>query len=308
YKSLLILFFILMMTVVAQDGVLRGHIEPVNGVAFSPDGRWLISVSDDLSVRVWDVDARTLYKELYPHRSFVRRVVFNLAGDRMVTTSWDGTANVFRVQGETFTTEARIPNFGSPVDAAAFSLDQTRLALGVGDGTIRLMDTATWQEVSLLVVDGLHIRALDFSPSFDTPILAAAVGFPALQLYLWEPDTDTPFAMLDFSATDLAFLDETTLIAVSDMGEILRWQDWQDEDEPTITTYEDVWFTSLAVYDDQIAAGTLDGEIYLWQDETLTVIDGGDPINDLAFSVDGTLLAAGTDAGTVRLIAVDRAD
>lgn len=294
------LLFILLSLTITQDGVLRGHTEPVNGVAFSPDGRWLVSVSDDLSVRVWDINARTLHKELYPHNSFIRRVIFNLGGDRMVTTSWDGTAQIYAVQDDDFTREARIPSMGSPVDAAAFSLDQMWLALGVGDGTIRLMDTTTWEESALLAVDGLYITALDFAPSTETSILAVAVGFPALSLHLWEMGEDEPFAMLEFSATDIAFLDDTTLLAVSDTGEMLRW----DGEDAEITTYEDVWFTSLAVYDGDIAAGTLDGAIYLWQDDDLTIIDGDDPINDLAFSVDGALLAAGTDAGTVRLISI----
>lgn len=298
-----VIFLVLLVSMivtaqVTEDGVLRGHIEPVNGVAFSPDGNWLISVSDDLSVRIWDVESRTLEREIYPHNSFVRHVIFNLGGDLMVTTSWDGTAQIFSVLAGRFSREARISNLGSPVDAVAFSLDQDVLALGVGDGTIRLFDAGTWEQSDVIAVDdGLHIMALAFSPSMDEPILAAAVGFPSLSLNLWHLGESEPFITLDFPATDAVFVDETTLIAVSDMGEFLRW----DGEESDITTYEDVWFTSLAVYDDRIAAGTLDGEIYVWEGDELTILEGDDPVNDVAFSVDGELLAAATDAGTVRL-------
>jgi WD40 repeat protein len=33
--------------------VLEGHTQNVNGVAFAPDGRTLVSVSYDQSVRIW---------------------------------------------------------------------------------------------------------------------------------------------------------------------------------------------------------------------------------------------------------------
>jgi len=43
-------------TLVARDGaqrVLEGHTQNVNGVAFAPDGRSLVSVGYDLGVRIW---------------------------------------------------------------------------------------------------------------------------------------------------------------------------------------------------------------------------------------------------------------
>ena len=37
-----------------QECTLRGHSDPVLSVAYSPDGKHIVSGSEDLTVKVWD--------------------------------------------------------------------------------------------------------------------------------------------------------------------------------------------------------------------------------------------------------------
>ena len=43
---------------------LEGHLETINDIAFSPDGRYIISASDDRSVRLWNIETASQLTEL----------------------------------------------------------------------------------------------------------------------------------------------------------------------------------------------------------------------------------------------------
>jgi WD40 repeat protein len=41
-----------------QNGELEGHLDIVNTVAWSPDGKFIVSGSDDHSVSLWGMDVK----------------------------------------------------------------------------------------------------------------------------------------------------------------------------------------------------------------------------------------------------------
>jgi WD40 repeat protein len=70
---------------------MKGHTSDVNGVAFSPDCKRLATVSDDMSVRVWDTT--TGQETLLFRGGFSQRI-------KDITFSPDGT-RLYAVGGET---------------------------------------------------------------------------------------------------------------------------------------------------------------------------------------------------------------
>ncbi|KAK3943402.1 WD40 repeat-like protein [Diplogelasinospora grovesii] len=66
-------------------GVLRGHWRGVTAVAFSPDGRLIVSAgSDDSTVRVWDA-ATGAERQLLPIATVLRHLSFSSCGNHLVT-------------------------------------------------------------------------------------------------------------------------------------------------------------------------------------------------------------------------------
>ena len=81
--------------------VFRGHSGRVNGVAFSPDGKFLATASWDNTARVWEVASGACVATLEGHSSVVTGVAFSPVDGKFLATASRGcTARVWEVAEE----------------------------------------------------------------------------------------------------------------------------------------------------------------------------------------------------------------
>ena len=115
---------------------LRGHGGPILALAYSPDGRRILTGSEDHTAKVWDADTG---KELFPlegHTAPVRSVAFSTNGQLIVTGSWDKTAKVWdSVNG---TSLVSLKGHKAAIFSVAFSPDGKRIVTGSQDQTVRI--------------------------------------------------------------------------------------------------------------------------------------------------------------------------
>jgi WD40 repeat protein len=67
-------------------------------VAYSPDGKRIVTGSVDDTAKVWDADTGRELGTLTGHTDRVNSVAYSPDGKRIVTGSWDKTAKVWQVE------------------------------------------------------------------------------------------------------------------------------------------------------------------------------------------------------------------
>jgi hypothetical protein len=156
---------------VASRRVLQtfsGPSDKVQSVAFSPDGKSLVSGGNDPTIFIWDLSNPQAGRKLVGHKQEVYSVAFSTDGKRIASASFDTNVIVWDVaSGQPLKTLAG----ANKMSAAIFSSDDGWLATAGWDGNVTVWDTNSWQTARLMPGDGQIVTTIAFSP--DNKLLAS---------------------------------------------------------------------------------------------------------------------------------------
>jgi WD40 repeat protein len=278
--------------------ILSGHQGEISGLAFTPDGQYLISGSyGDYSLRMWDtVTGEEVSKVTTKNR--VRGLA--LAPDGRSVFSADAYNYIIRwpLESGTFgSPETLVKNAG---DTLALSPDGKYVVATGFKSPLRLWKLADGSLEEELTGD-VNFRTLVFSASGKW----LACGSPGNQYHLWDTKKwkrktyriNKVSANSDVSSIDISPDDK--YMATGHMDSSIVILDLKEREElhnfyvPDAATW-DVKFSRDSKY---LATAQQDKAVYVWEVETsrrfATLRKHSGAVRCLAFSPDGTTLASG---------------
>ena len=240
---------------------LKGHKDKVNSVVFSPDGKLLVSGSEDSTIKMWDVSQWQNVETREPitvRMSFpIHMVVFHPDGQLIATSGRH--AKVLDISSQAERTTLQHDNW---VWAIAFSRDGRYLATDDGvETSIKVWDIQQEQIAAILKGHTSDVNFVKFSSDDQTLATSSWGG----EVKLWSVSDWKLLGTLRNNGTDaIDFSAGGTVLASARSEEVTLWS---------------------------VAGG----------EKIATLRGHTGWIRGVAFSADGTLLASGGESGTVRV-------
>jgi len=309
---------------VEEVGTFRGHEDQISDLDFSPDGKEIVSASNDGTIRIWNIAMPRCVPSLEGHQSKVNKAVFTRDGRYLASAGGDASARIWNVE--------MCQEVGSPLHH--LRKEVMDLAFCENDRYLATVSMAVPEEDQqyeltgqLCLWDwraGKRLREMDFKAGATAIDYCEyekrlAVGFSDGKVILWRLNST---GTLEKKSSSTAHDGEVTAIAFSPDG---RWMASGSEDAT-------VWIEELetdgallelpvnggtvcdvAFYPDLrwsskhwIATASQNGEVTLWNaltgDRLCDMPEGHrQEVRSVAFSPDGARLASGAFGGTVKL-------
>jgi RNA polymerase sigma factor (sigma-70 family) len=289
------------------EQVLRGHRGKVYDLAFTGDGKMLLSSAADRTARAWDVATGQERQKIEDLPAGWSRLAVSPQGKAVALASQDGRAGLWNLA-----TGARIGEWGGAREAVrelAFSPDGKLLAfdafmpkLGTWVG---LRDAATGRELGPLGVHPGSLYGLAFSPDGKT-LAVATVSGTVRQFHVATGAEEPPLPCHFDRALAVAYSPDGKRLATADSWAIRVW-DRATGREVTHTGGHRGEIQSVAVFPDGklVATASEDHTARVWDRASgreLVLFAGHErPVYAIQVSSDGKALATAGYDGTARV-------
>lgn len=248
--------------------LLIGHVQGINSLSFSADGKRMASASDDFTVRIWDVETGLLIRTLDSDFMFCKFAVFSPDGNTIVSAYskalvvWDSNTGE---PIQTFLSEKRM------IDYLAFSHDGKKLALSSAGGDVVIMDISDGSIITTLSAHEDSVCSAVFSPDGKQVVSVSLDG----AVVVWDLDEES---YIELGITDefgdgfyyayATFSHDGNRIAYV-LDNIIEV--WDLKTNSLVQSIEaEQLFVSMSFCDDdkKIIAVFEDGELVIWDVET----------------------------------------
>ena len=294
---------------------LIAHTWVIYGVAITPDGKNIVSCSEDQTIKIWNLETGELEKTLIGHTGEVTAIAISSDGQRIVSGSSDKKVRLWNL--ETGEEISIIENFSSECHCIAIHPDKNIIALpALYQGKyysvwviIKNLDTnENINTQDRKVANVVNIKAIIFARSspflaYENPtgsIIIANMNTGKTTRELEIPETSYRFLSLAFSS------DGQILASGSADNTIILWQPGTGNIIRTLEGHSGGVYSVAITSDNKIlVSGSEDQTIKLWEIETAeeicTLTGHTGIIYSIAISPDNQTIVSGSQDGTIKI-------
>ncbi|MEH2253156.1 nSTAND1 domain-containing NTPase [Nostoc sp.] len=273
-----------------------GHTDPINDLNFSPDGQMLVSVSGDMTIKLWSLKKSKLYKNIQEKNKVVK--VRFIDNQTIVYALDDGTIKFRKVSGESTNFQER---HSGVIERLALSPDGKILASASVDRTVKLWSLKNGRLLQTLKGHESAVTDVSFSP--NSKMIVSASNDRSIRI--WKLDNQMP----TIQGSSLSFSPDSQMIATGQGKKIKLWYQngklqkvFPEGHRLPITKI------SFAPNGKLIASGSGDGIVKLWYlDGRLfaTLKGHRNLVTSVSFSPSGKIIATASRDRTVKLWGLD---
>ncbi|ELU40226.1 Vegetative incompatibility protein [Rhizoctonia solani AG-1 IA] len=297
-------------------GLLAPYYSPdgqkgiIYSVAFSPDGKSVVSSSSDKTICVWDADTVFPRDKLWKgHTSAVTSVSYSSLGDIVASGSWDSTVRLWdAITGREVDEPLKGPD--ADINSIAFSPSGNLLATGSDENTVRLWDLRNMSSVASSLKGHFYwITSVVFTPD-EARIISGSYD---KTIRIWDIERETTVIQLigehtqGVRSVDIS-PDGSQIISGSDETALRLWDSHTGAMIGNLFEGHTRWVSSVnfspnGIY---VASGSDDKTVRIWDVRMCRQVgepfkEHTDTVTSVAFSPCGRLIASGSYDQTVKI-------
>ena len=286
-------------------GTLKGHSGPVEEIAFSPDGKLLITAGGEHAVRIWDLNAGKAIRAITGLEEEIRNVSFMPDGKKVVGVTADNVIHIWDISSGKLLQQNT--NYIDNLFIVTLSPIGNMAATGASDRRVfQLVNLATGAKVQVFGGHPSWIKQINFSADGkyvaalchdDSVTLWDITSGRKIQTFVSEGNT-AGTAIISPDGKHAAVVNNAKLITILDLESGAARQ----------TLYghqKDIICYSFAPRGALLASSGEDITIKIWNYATANNVQNltghHTSVLAMAFSRDGKLLATGSGDGQILL-------
>ncbi|MCC5635017.1 AAA-like domain-containing protein [Nostoc sp. CHAB 5844] len=284
---------------VKERNRLEEHNDGVTSVNFSPDGRYIVTSSEDSTVRLWSIDGREIRKFTVPNQLF-RGAIFSPDSKMIAAITVNNTIKIWDVYGREIIT-IKGQNEEQYMSSICFTPDGKFIAPS-RDKTVKLWNFQG-QEIQTFKGHQYSVWSISCSPDNKTIATADLAGI----VKIWSIDGRElkTFRADQNSIFDLSFSPDGKIIATAGADTFVKLWDLDGKEIKTLGKHDNFAISvSFSPDGKTIASASADKTVKLWSingKELRTLRGHNYYVLSASFSPDGKTIASASADNTVKL-------